>query len=148
MQFTTASCSHHGPEQLHWLLAGLLIPRRLYIPRSPSQLTMSAQLTQLAFSFIYLPIFSFFSVLTWFLGSLCLALKIHIIHGHKVCCLFGRKQAVSLAMVFGCPGCITCTGSIFRADFLFMHDLSQLSLGYPKNLGALTDAWLQINTRR
>lgn len=108
---------------------------------------MSAQFIQLGFACICLPIFSFFSVLAWFIGSLCLVLKMHITHGRKAC-LFAGKRAVSVAVVVGCSGCIACTGSVFRADFLFMHDLCCLSLGYPKILGALTDTWLQINSRR
>lgn len=104
---------------------------------------MSAQLIQLGFTFISLPICSYFSVLAWLIRSLCLALKI-IIRGHKVC-VFARRQAVSGAMGFVCSGSITCTGLIFRAGFIFMHDLSRLSLGYPKILAALTDTWLQIN---
>lgn len=114
------------------------------MPLSPSYLTRSAQLIQLGFICISLPICFYFSVLAWFIRSLCLALKVNNIHGHKVC-IFAGRQAVSGAVGFVCSGSVTCTGLIFRADFIFMHDISRLSLGYPKNLAALTDTWLQIN---
>lgn len=146
MQFVAASCRRRGPEQLRWLLVGLLLPRRFYIPRSPSQLTMSAQLIQLGFTFIYLPIFSFFSVLAWFIKSCVQLLKYILCMGIRSAFL-QESEHFLLPWFLGAHS-IMCTGQIFRADFLFMHNLSQLPLGYPKILGALTDTWLQINTRR
>jgi len=52
---------------------------------------MSAQLIQLGFIFSSYPIFSCFSVLARFIRSLCVALLIHIIHGHRVCLSAGGE---------------------------------------------------------
>lgn len=131
MRFAAAGCPHHGPEKLHWLLVELLIPKRFYTPRSSSSLTTSVQLIQQGVTFIYLPVFTFFSALTWFIGSLCL----HVMHGCKICLLEGEWFLLPWV-----SGCITCTGLIFRAEFLFMHGLSQLS-------PALMDTWLQMSIR-
>lgn len=98
-----------------------------------------------SFTFIYLPIYSFFFFAKWLIRSLCLTLEIYTILGHKVC-LFAGTWVVSVGAGFGYSGCLVCRESISRLDFLCMHHLPQLSLGYPKNW-ELWQTWLQINSR-
>lgn len=94
---------------------------------SSSQKLLAGIVERVVLLFFIFLLTLFFFFVKWFIGSLCMNLKMCIIPGHKIS-LFAGTWVVSVGAGFGCSGCLVCTEVISRVNFLCMHYLPHLSL--------------------